>query len=396
MTREKKLRIQWLSEWHIEEHESWFTDMARKGWKLEKLNLWIATFVESEPEEVRYRIEIAPKNDEIESDRIHLYNDAGWEYVTYHRYMYVFVEREANTAKEIHTDPELQADTIEILKKSIWRRGIGIVLLSLFVVVLAYISLVDMSSYYMLGNHIITLFIYGLLYIPMTFYWLNGIIHISSLVKRMKRGENFEHHKPYVAKLNWVRFGSYAVGIAYLILFGYAIAAEKVFSNEERFPAIPASELPVVTLADIENVSPDEVTYNSKNHEQGVSNYYREETSLLVPEQSYLVQKFIIPDVEPLDYSAHYEPSLLSMKYVGITENAAKVLTEALVEEEVEYTWSDQQTKVNNQEFDELWVYESTYQVTVIARVGKDVYLIYYNGNQSSEEVLRSLAEITL
>lgn len=67
MSKKRKICGVWLNEWHLEEHEAWFEDMAKQGWKLEKFGYWIATFVESEPEEISYRVEIANKKEGIES-----------------------------------------------------------------------------------------------------------------------------------------------------------------------------------------------------------------------------------------------------------------------------------------------------------------------------------------
>lgn len=394
MARKRKIRKQWLSEWHLEEHESWFEDMASKGWKIEKLNLGFATFVESEPEEIRYRIEIAPKNDEIESDRIHLYNDAGWEYVTYNNYMYVFVEREAGTAREIHTDPKIQAETIGILKKSIWGRTIPFLIVSLSIISLIITSYQNLSSHYLLSNQVLFHFIFTLLYLPLSIYWLYGTFHISSLMKRMKRGEELQHDKPYRNKLNWIRLSSVTLIVIFIASFSYWFYLEKAFGSEVRYPNIPTNELPVVSLAAIENVSLDEVTYSSINHETGNKNYYREETSFLVPEQHYLNEQFIIPDAELEAYSPYYEPLVRSKMYEARSERIAKLLQETLVEEESVNISRDQQTNPKMNGFNEVWVFEKVQYRKVIARIGKDVYDIHYLGNQSSEEILRSLAEL--
>ncbi|MHA6251485.1 DUF2812 domain-containing protein [Oceanobacillus sp. CAU 1775] len=390
MAKKKRVRHVWLGEWHVEELEAWFEDMIKQGWKLEKINLGFATFVKTKPEERRYRIEIANKNDEIESDRIHLYDDAGWDYITNENFLYVFLEREPNTAKEIHSDPVMQAETIEILKKSLFRRGIGLFLATTFMLALVLFSVRDITSYYILSDNFLFPLMIILIYLPLSLYHLYGIFHISSLVKRVRSGDGFRHQKPYRAKVNWIRFWSIALFSTFIFIFGYSVYLDIFVNDYDGRDAIPSGELTVISLAEIENVSRDEVTY--KPHEnRRLHNHYREEVGLIAPNQYYLRETFVIPGKNPLDYSEDYEPTLDSRRYETISVLAAKYLVEALVEEKM-YRGLEYQTS-RNLPFDEVWLDEGDNHITMVARVGNVVYDIDYHGWQSNRVLFEKLEE---
>lgn len=58
MGRDKR-RLKFLESWHIDEYESWFSDMARKGWYLKRVGTLVVRFTKGEPKPTRYRIAAA-------------------------------------------------------------------------------------------------------------------------------------------------------------------------------------------------------------------------------------------------------------------------------------------------------------------------------------------------
>lgn len=67
-------------------------------------------------------------------------------------------------------------------------------------------------------------------------------------------------------------------------------------SQGEAYPEIPRGDLPVVTLAEVEDVALTEVAYSTNGVERQRENHFAEETSLFVPQQYILKQQFIIPN----------------------------------------------------------------------------------------------------
>lgn len=106
--------------------ESWLTDMAREGLILEADTPFFGFygFYKAAPQTLRYRMEPALKVQgvwdwapgEPKEDAQHLYGDMGWDYVT--RYGDFHIYRCADPhAPELHTDEDIQAEALNVLKK---------------------------------------------------------------------------------------------------------------------------------------------------------------------------------------------------------------------------------------------------------------------------------------
>ena len=71
----------------IGENEKCYGDMAAKGWKLRRRGAFLSSFERCEPQQLRYRIELASPalfDDDLtlpEEQRA-LYEESGWQFVT--------------------------------------------------------------------------------------------------------------------------------------------------------------------------------------------------------------------------------------------------------------------------------------------------------------------------
>lgn len=382
MNRKRKFKIIWLHEWHIEEQEAWFMDMAKQGWQLENLVLWGAIFVEALPEEIGYRIEITKKNQEIEEERIQLYDDAGWDYVTSRRFVHVFRKRKEKQAVEIHTDPVLQAESIKILKKSMWSNSIAFFLLTIFIFSLRLIMFNHLTSYDLLSNQIITDALFTLFYFYLVYYFISGIIHITSLIKKLQKGIGLQRNHKYKQKIKFGRFSFFLLSVCAIVLI--VLGAPKLNPNK-MYPKIPAGELPVISLADIENVDLTKVTYENNGMVGKRDNHFVKESSILVPKQFILHQQFFIPGETWNNSKEKYQPAIQSKKYEALTREIAEKLLNLLLEEH-DYK-SSKFTEHQVAGYDEVWIEENTLSAIIIAREEKNVYVIYYDGNQSIEQL---------
>ena len=115
--------------------ESWLSDMAAQGWKLEPDDFFfgIASFLRTEPAPVRYRLEASPKkvsawdDDGGVPDREawELNTDCGWEYAG--RRGQFFIYRTADPGiRELHTDPQVQALAVKAVEKRQLRGFLGL------------------------------------------------------------------------------------------------------------------------------------------------------------------------------------------------------------------------------------------------------------------------------
>lgn len=87
--------------------EAWLEDMARRGWRLEKMTLCFARFRRAEPAQVRYRLDVLTDEKLSQEDELNAYYaECGWERVTdfSSQEMAVFCAEDAS-AEELHTDP---------------------------------------------------------------------------------------------------------------------------------------------------------------------------------------------------------------------------------------------------------------------------------------------------
>src|SRR5699024_7924537 len=150
-----------------------------------------------EPAKIQYRLEVAAKNRQLEDEQIELYEAAGWEHVTSRRFIHVFREKKAGETVEIHTDPVIQAGSIKRLKRNILSRGFTITFFTILIIILQGYRFINPTSYDLLENNLLSNIIFTLIYLLLAVYMIRGMIHISLLIRKLKRNEMFNHEKPY-------------------------------------------------------------------------------------------------------------------------------------------------------------------------------------------------------
>ena len=178
------------------------------------------------------------------------------------------------------------------------------------------------------------------------------------------------------------------VGIT--VIFILSLWVLTVFLNlmnllqEDRFPAIPKTELPIVQMADLI----DDFTYID---EEGLS-YFKENSSFLVPKQYQLEQMVEVPGETWEDNSGTYSPSISSFGYEVRSEWLAKKFVQDLKEKHTYY--AENYVKVPESKFDELWLSQGNFNAAFIARKHNKVYRVLYYGKGSIDEIIeRTLAK---
>lgn len=104
------------------ENEKFYSDMEAKGWRLEDRGWYFSRFVPAPPSRARYRIEVcAPEPLEtcsaLSEGQLAVFEDCGWEYVTWQQMLHIFRAPEGSLAPEFYADPCQQAETV----KKLWR-----------------------------------------------------------------------------------------------------------------------------------------------------------------------------------------------------------------------------------------------------------------------------------
>lgn len=124
---EKKYMLPPCPEFNLQANQTWLDDMAKQGWLLtdDSFFLGVAVFEPSAPSHMRYRLEAAQTHaslfngsDRPEEALIQANREFGWEYVTRRGQFYIY--RCADPAAvELHTDPQVQALSVDALTKRI-------------------------------------------------------------------------------------------------------------------------------------------------------------------------------------------------------------------------------------------------------------------------------------
>ncbi len=183
--------------------EKFYSDMAAKGWKLVSRGVFLSRFEKSEPEAVRYRIEIvSPKlleNGKLPEEQVGIYEDCGWEYVTGRGFHHVFRAPDDSDAPEFYLDPAQQAETLQALRKQyIWNAMIPLVYVLLFTILsffrwnvadghwfAAFYQSWVADTYLIIGD---VLILFGLVFRDV---W--GMVYLSRLYHKMQKGIPLNH-----------------------------------------------------------------------------------------------------------------------------------------------------------------------------------------------------------
>lgn len=110
--------------YRIGETESYYSDMAAKGYLLKRRILFLDQYEKREPRQMEFRIELTQQPGLLEEyqapvgEQKELYEDSGWNYITGKGNLSVFAADSRDGVPEIHTSPELQAETIKVLRQT--------------------------------------------------------------------------------------------------------------------------------------------------------------------------------------------------------------------------------------------------------------------------------------
>ena len=98
----------------VGENEKYYADMAQRGWILEKRGATFSRFRRSEPQKLKYRIELSSPayfddDQQLPDEQVALYEESGWKYVTSAGLVHIFCAPENSSVPEFYNDPRQQA-----------------------------------------------------------------------------------------------------------------------------------------------------------------------------------------------------------------------------------------------------------------------------------------------
>jgi hypothetical protein len=379
--------------WRIGEHESWFAEMAVKGFHLKKMGLHFVRFGKGESKNMRYRIDVSI-NKKISPEQIQMYAESGWDYVTSNKYFHVFSSPVELNAPELHTDPAEQSYTLkELDKKLAMNAGIVAVGMILMISMLSAIWFLDGTPTFVLVDGIAIQQTILSIFIGFTAYTsLQAAISIRALRKNLIEGKPINHHAP------WKKHHRRNSIIAFLFTVVVGLSAILPFLQLVKSDIATLSEvspdLPIVRLADIEQnpaLVRGEPAYMGDNVDWG--NRYTYEWSPLAPLQYETDENGVVPGKMWEDGSGEYSPSIHSRFYqLNIQSLADNLISDLIKRYGYENSVNDY-VEIKHQSFDLLMVHEEEGMKEVLASKGKAVMHVRYYGYADIHSVIKNIDE---
>ncbi len=246
-------------EYAIGECEKLYSDMAARGWILDKRGQYFSRFRRGEPEKRIYRIEFSSpaflEDSGLPEEQTALYEECGWKYVTGRGFVHVFTAPEDSGAPEIYSDPCSQAGTLKALRRSYVSCWVILLLALGFCLLMACAlygsvgeALPRWGSDLTLGffrSTSLFLFYFSFLVLAVSGL-LNSAIRTQMLCSRLKRGISLDHSpSPKFRVSGFIRAVLSAACLVFLLLTAVQFLGTRKYDMPED------SDGPYITLRDM-------------------------------------------------------------------------------------------------------------------------------------------------
>jgi hypothetical protein len=379
--------------WRIGEHESWFTDMAAKGFHLKKMGLHFVKFVKGEPKKMKYRIDLSIKK-KITLEQIQMYEESGWDYVTSSKFFHVFSSPVEINAPELHTDPAEQSYALKELDKKLAINAAIVAVGTILMIGMLYaIWFLDGTPTLVMVNGIAIQQTVLTIYLGYSaFSSLQATISIRALRKNLNEGKPIDHHAP------WKKYHRLHSMITFLFTVVVGLSAifpflQLVKSETKTLPETNL-DLPIVRLVDVEQ-NPDLVRGESEYMEDNVdwANRYSYDWSPIAPVQYETNENGVVPGKMWKDGSGEYSPSITTWVYQLSVPSMTDNLLSDLVKR-FKYNNSIKDfVETKHPDFDLLIVHSEEESKEVFASKGKAVILVRYYGYADINFVIENIEE---
>ncbi len=239
----------------VEGMESWLSDMAQQGWFLAKEGFFagIATFDEGEPRRVKYRLEAAQKNTsmwsddggEPDPDQIELSKKYSWTYVAKRRDFYIYRSFDPG-ARELNTDPEVQALALNAVKKRFVGTALGLVFWCIIYPLLLlraglFLTIINLKTWvFLMGSTVILLSFIDL---------LTAFVSLSKLQKKLRNDGALAEAKDWKKRTSFYHVMN-AVQIVLIVMFIFVFLRSLAIMDEKVQLGNYDGEIPFATMQD--------------------------------------------------------------------------------------------------------------------------------------------------
>ena len=272
----------------IEVMESWLEDMAASGLHLAEDGFFagFARFERGEPKKVRYRLEAAEKGTSMWSDTggapedeaLEINESCGWEYVAARDGFHIY-RSESEEARELNTDPQVQALAIEKVR----RRERGSVVSCVFWFVLYPLAFINLKIFLLAAAEGTWFVLWSVaLAVWITVNAVRKAGYLRRLKRRLTMGEELSHRKPWRRGAPGYRAGRVLITVFVLawcvVLAGKLLssASEEVKVDLEGFEG----DMPFATMADLAGGEAADYRLFPMT---GITNYMEERSDIIAP-----------------------------------------------------------------------------------------------------------------
>ena len=378
MKKERIRRIP-VNDMDIKAVERWLNDMAARGLFLSSTGSSWWRFYEDEPEEVRYRLEPVEERDgKLDHLKNEDYEKMGWKYVASHKDWYHIYLAQSGTAEELHTDPFVKSMLFQKYQKSLWSIALsdmiilGVLIMGIYRLFSTEVSgpALFLASPLFLQNAVV-----GTLLLIMPLRTAAAIYKVWKLRKDLENGKSGEDGAEALCR---IRYSSRA---GYAVTFLIAASILTVFTGvgtggpieqeirERQLPVLQELETGGVTAAPGENDTGNVIYFFNP--------FLKERYE--IRQQGYVEREG--KNSENKVKLSFLKADLYDARFTWLSE----ALCRELVEEHLSHHGGGYR-ELAKEGYDSFSLLEDGKSQILVARRGKKVLVLYYQGREKLED----------
>jgi hypothetical protein len=244
-------------DYEIAKVESWLTDMAKEGLILEADTPFFGFygFYKAAPQYFRYRMEPALKTQgffdwapgQPKEDAQNLYAEMGWEYVTRYGDFHIYRCSDPH-APELHTDEEIQAEALNVLKK---RHRSNLIWDVLFIALYLQFGVLRYPASMIVAMGLFcTVCLYGA-FLSQLLHPVLSLVRLSKLRRQLLDGDPIHKHADWKSHVLRSRIFHNAPGKMFTLLLVLLLISQIAQYDDEIKLADFTGQPPFITIADL-------------------------------------------------------------------------------------------------------------------------------------------------
>lgn len=372
-----------VNEMDLRAVEDWLGQMAGKGYFLDETAWSWWYFNIGEPANVRYRIEPNDeKNGKLDPQKKEDYETMGWKYVTSHKSMYHIFLAESEETEEFHTDPLVRNLALKGYEKKLRSLGISSIVAfsSFFVICYKTISREARGIGLFIANPFFLYYALGILLLIIFGYQnISAFRRIKKWREKLGSGEDEELPVETGKKKRYSSLTNHIVTI--LIVAVFASLFLTIGTGGPIHQEIQDRPLPVLQALETGTVE------ENPDKDGDVIYYF----SLLLNERYEISQQASVREKETGESSV----SLLKVDLYDARFNWLAELLYSDLEREHLSKYGEAYSRLSKEGYEHYSLMEDGENQILVAKMGKKVLVIDYQGKERLEEKAGVLERVT-